>query len=146
MLTPNLDSRPLHVCLIMCLKHFAFLDTWRKDEEQKRCGKIQRAFKVPSRTQSVNAHSYMVVVHWSTQMPFTCVCECMYCICVYIYWGVTWALWECSGCQKLIYNAGLSLSRLLRVQGKERMLSQVSNKSVPSTVETIELFEKGPVL
>ncbi len=45
--------------------------------------------------------------------------------------GVTWALWECSGCQKLIYNAGLSLSRLLRVQGKERMLSQVSNKSRP---------------
>lgn len=54
--------------------------------------------------------------------------KCMYCFCVYLL-GVTWVLWECGGCQELIYNACLSLSRLLRVQGKERMLSQVSNKS-----------------
>lgn len=37
--------------------------------------------------QSVDAHSYMVLVRCSTQILFTCVCECMYCVCVRIYWG-----------------------------------------------------------
>lgn len=58
--------------------------------------------------------------------------------------GVTRALWECSGCQKLIHNAGAALSRLLRVQGKERMLSQVSNKSVPSTGPVNRAAPQGP--
>lgn len=51
---------------------------------------------------------------------------------------------ECSDCLEIINNAGMSLGRLLRVQGKERMLSQVSNKSISPIFETIELSRRGP--
>ena len=68
---------------------------------------------------------------WCSQLLYTDAAYTVVRMHVLYLCGVTWALWECSGCQELIYNAGLSLSRLLRVQGKERMLSQISNKSVP---------------
>lgn len=92
-----------------------------------------------------NVYYYTAVIFRSTRTVLTCVCRRMHCICVY-HWGVTWALRECSDCLEIINNAGLSLSRLLRVQGKERMLSQVSNKSIAPIFKTIELSKKGPVL
>lgn len=79
--------------------------------------------KYPCAGRRSNDYCYVALIFQSTPMVQIHVCMC-------ITVGVTWALRECSDCLEIINNARLSLSRLLRVLGKERMLSQVSNKSI----------------
>lgn len=78
----------------MCVFNMALvigLFFWILDNKMKNRKDGERGLKIPDRIQSGDARSYMicVLVHWSTQIPLTCLCECMYCIGVCIYWGVT---------------------------------------------------------
>lgn len=139
--TPSLDSIRQCVYLIT-FGIFPFFDTWKTEKEGGKRGLLRcdkGSWQASNwRCSQLHAMRHEPLVHTDAAYMFVWVHVLYLCVST---GGVTWVLWECSGCQKLIYNAGLSLSRLLRVQGKERMLSQVSNKSVPSTAETIELCE-----